>query len=549
MASLSDHQLIEQSQLGQGEALGQLFDRHGAGVFDFIARVMGDPDEAIHLLVDVFARFPQAAAGIPEHESIRGALFSLARETALSYLRRRGWLDALPPLMPLSGAASDLANDIWQAARAMPASQRAVLAIVEHQSLSPAEQAAALGIARHALPDVTAEARRTFDELFDLHARAEGKPTSASVDAGLVPGLQRRNPDSNASLFTFLPSIVLLDAAQSRVRSQIVAAVGSQPEAEMLPPMLVQPPPQERVPGVERDLAPMLIGLALFAAFLIAILAALAINNAQQTANAGSNPPVIRQVDPPDGAMLSSGAGVVVQAVYGDNRAIDLKSVRLILDGRDVTVESTVAETSVSYVADLGPGQHIAVVELKDTSGTTASRTWQFTVAGFTATPTTTPLPTPTNLPSATPLPTATRAPTSTPLPPPTQTPVPPLPDLVVTDISLSPDAEIIYAIQNSGNGDVTAPFLIQVFVDGVIVDANRKVSTLGAGQSISLFVPNYRLSGTHTVSVSVNSDRSIKESDYGNDELTRTLTGPTPTPSPIPTSTPSPTPTSSPTP
>jgi len=550
MTSLTDHQLIEQTQLGQREALGQLFDRYGAGVFDFLARVVGDPDEAIHLLVDVFARFPKAAAGIPAHESIRGALFSLARETALSYLRRRGWLDALPPHTPLSGATSDLANDIWQAARALPASQRAVLALVEHQALSPTEQAAALGLARHALPDVIAQARRSFDELFDLHAKAEGKPTSALVDAEKVPGLQRRNPDSNASLFTFLPTIVLLDAAQARARNQIVAAVSSQPVGAGVPaPMPVQSLSQERVPGAERSLTLWLLGLALLAVLLVAILAALAINGAPQTANAGTTPPVIKQVDPPDGALLSSGKRVVVQAVYSGDRAIDPQSVQLILDSRDVTIEATVTATSISYAADLGSGQHIAVVELKDTSGNEANRTWQFAVAGFTATPTTSPLPTATSLPSATPLPTATHAPTATPFPPPTQTPVPALPDLLVTDISLSPNSEVIYVIRNNGNGNATAPFLIRVLVDGVVVDSNRKVSSLGADQEASLFVPNYRLVGTHAVTVSVNTDKSVQESNYDNDGLTRTLTGPTPTPSPIPSPTPSPTSSPSPTP
>ena len=50
MSTLSDRQLVAQAQIGQSEALGQLFDRYGAGVFDFLARVVGDPDEAVHLV-------------------------------------------------------------------------------------------------------------------------------------------------------------------------------------------------------------------------------------------------------------------------------------------------------------------------------------------------------------------------------------------------------------------------------------------------------------------------------------------------------------------
>ena len=40
------------------------FDRHDDGVFDFIARVVGNPDEAIHLVVEVLRVFPK-----PQQES------------------------------------------------------------------------------------------------------------------------------------------------------------------------------------------------------------------------------------------------------------------------------------------------------------------------------------------------------------------------------------------------------------------------------------------------------------------------------------------------
>jgi len=114
---------------------------------------------------------------------------------------------------------------------------------------------------------------------------------------------------------------------------------------------------------------------------------------------------------------------------------------------------------------------------------------------------------------------------------------------MVVTDISLSPTGQIIYAIRNSGVGDVTQPFLIQVLVDNGGVDSNRKVSSLGVGQEISLFVPNYTLAGTHSVTVRLNSDLAVQESNYRNNELIRTLSGPTPTPSPTLTPSPSATP------
>ena len=544
---LTDRQLIDQIQIGQGEALGQLFDRYGGNVFDFLARVVGEPDEAVELVIDVFSRLPKALVGTPELESIHGALFSLAHETALSYLRRRGWLDALPRQSPLDAAASDLANDIWQSARAMPGAQRAVLAIVEHQALSPTDQAAALGLAQYALPDVVDQARRAFDELYDLHARAEGKPTFASVDAEKVPGLLRRSPDLHASLFTFLPTVFLLPAAQARVRSQIVAAVGQPASVAAALPRTVPALEPLREPTETSFLIPMLAGLLLVVALLAAILVFVAVNGNPQTAVADTTPPVIKQLTPQDGAILSSEKHVVVQAIYGDDQGVDTKSVRMLLDNHDVTTQSTVSDTSVSFAGDLGAGQHVALVELKDAAANKTSQTWIFTISAATpsSTPpfTLTPLLTATAGPTSTPVPTLTRAPTPTALPTATSTLVPPQPDMVVTDISLSPTGQIIYVIRNSGVGDVAQPFLVQVLVDNGGVDSNRKVSSLGAGQEISLFVPNYTLAGTHAVTVRVNSDLAVQESNNRNNELVRTLSGPTPTPSPTLTPSPSATP------
>jgi RNA polymerase sigma-70 factor, ECF subfamily len=546
MTTLTDHQLVEQIQLGQSEALGQLFDRYGESIFDFLARVVGDPDEAVHLVVDVFTRFPKSAAGIPEHESVRGVLYSLAHEIALASLQHKGWGESLPPSSPSAAPSSDLANDIWQAARALPAAQRAVLAIVEQQALSPMEEATALGVARHALPDVAVQARRSFNQQFDLHAQTQGKPAARMIDAERVPGLQRRMPDPNASLFTYLPALVLTDTARVRVRNQIVGSLGQPPQsAGVLPTPL--PEPRLEAEPTDKTLVPILLGVALVIALLAAMLALVAIHGNQQTASLDTNPPVIKQIAPQDGAILPPGTPVIVQAIYGDDQGVDVSSVRLLLDNHDVTPQSAVSDTSLSFASNAGPGQHVAVVELKDVAGNSTSKTWIFTILASTSTPsptaTYTPLPTTTSGPTLTPAPTQTNAPTATPRPTATNTPQPVLPDLVVTDISLSPNNEIVYVIRNSGAGDVTQPFLIQIYVDNASIDSNRKVSSLGAGQQVSLFVPNYFMSGTHAVTVRVNSDQAIQESNYRDNELTRALYGPTPIPTPSPSPSPSATP------
>jgi serine/threonine-protein kinase len=94
-----------------------------------------------------------------------------------------------------------------------------------------------------------------------------------------------------------------------------------------------------------------------------------------------ATPPVISEIDPPDGAVLPSNPRVVITAMYTDSRAIAVTSVRLTLDGRDVTAHATISETSLSYAADLDPGLHIALLEVRDTAGNKVSRAWQFTLA------------------------------------------------------------------------------------------------------------------------------------------------------------------------
>ena len=85
--------------------------------------------------------------------------------------------------------------------------------------------------------------------------------------------------------------------------------------------------------------------------------------------------PTIAKIDPADGSSVTIDNNVVVRANYGDNRAVDTKSVRLVFDGRDVTAQSLVSDTSASYPAGiLDPGLHVVLLELSDTSGNKASR-------------------------------------------------------------------------------------------------------------------------------------------------------------------------------
>ncbi|MDE3087912.1 MAG: hypothetical protein KGJ80_00815, partial [Chloroflexota bacterium] len=423
MASPSDHELILEIQAGKRDALGALFDRHSPALYEFIYRITGDRDQSARLLIEVFSRVPSVVAGLTEHDPIRGWLYNLAREASLGFLRQKNWLDTLPPSDEPS--VSGLAGDIWRSARAMPAFHRAVLVVEELHGLSPTEKARTLNVARTDLPRLVDEAQRSFSNQFDVQARQQGRPLSAQIDPERIWGMHRR-VGTSGSLFGFLPVIVLPDSLAAMVRSKVLASARSASAAPVTlapfpphptPALFAEPPaappPQPEV--VTEGCAVRVIVMAV----LIALVITASVVGVGWLLSRDTTPPTITRVEPADGATLPPDAHVIIRAAYSDQRAVDVKSVQLVLDGRDVTAQALISDQSLSYGVDLDPGQHVVLVELKDTAGNKTSRAWQFTLAAppeATATPTLTPTITPTSTPSRT----ATRTPTNAPITPPT---------------------------------------------------------------------------------------------------------------------------------
>lgn len=454
MSSPSDQQLIQFIGQGRREALASLFDRYGADLYDYLARLVGDRDQAARQLEEVFLRVPGAVAGLPPRESVRGWLYSLSREAGLGWLRQRGWLDSLPPSD--EAIQPGLAGDVWRAGRAMPAFYRAVLITEELHALSPTEKARALGVNRTDLPRLVDEARRAFNRNFDAQARAEGRPTSAQIDPERVWGLRRRLPVEGGSLFGFLPPLVMPESLQQTLRRRIVEAVSPPParppaqeqvvetpipivippvgpppggglgvaaasEPQPLPPAqeytpapvaVVAPPPQ-RFTGLQTSAVAALIGIAL----ALAICGAIFMLTQDRTA------PVITGLQPPNGAIVQWTPVINVVALYRDDREIDRTRSSITVDGH--SIPPVWIDNSIAYSGPIDIGSHTATVELVDRAGNRSEQTWTFfVVPPGSGTPTSTPLPTTTALPV---VPTVTPVPiiiTTTPLPPPTQGPI-----------------------------------------------------------------------------------------------------------------------------
>jgi hypothetical protein len=95
--------------------------------------------------------------------------------------------------------------------------------------------------------------------------------------------------------------------------------------------------------------------------------------------------PAIVDLTPQPGQGVDVGGNklMIVSARFTDHDSgIDTGSVRLRVDGIDVTGQSGVDEDEIRFMNRLVPGRHVAEVIVRDQAGNTARRSWQFDVAG-----------------------------------------------------------------------------------------------------------------------------------------------------------------------
>lgn len=435
MSSPTDQQLIQYIGQGRRDALAQLFDRYSADLYDYLARLVGDRDQAARLLDQVMLRVPGAAAGFQARDSVRGWLYSLAREAGLDWLRQRGWLDGLPPSdepMP-----PGLVGDVWKAARAMPGFFRAVLITEELQPLSPTEKARALGVNRTDLARLIEEARKSFNRIYDAQARAEGRPTSDRINTDTVWNARRRLPVEEGSLFGFLPLIEFPDSLKQQIRRHVLEAmtpssgirptpadvigapVASTPAPPAEPP--ASPPPAAPVPVLipapephvpprrttlppyeppPRDSRPFgnVTGLPSSAiAALIGIALALLICGGVFAWLQSRSRLEITSVQPPNGATIQQAPEINVFAVYAGTSEVDRVRTTMEIDGRAVV--PLFVNNSVAWTGLLDVGSHVVSVRIVDRASNVAEQKWSFFVLAIG-----TPIPTPTGGASVTPI-------------------------------------------------------------------------------------------------------------------------------------------------
>lgn len=95
-----------------------------------------------------------------------------------------------------------------------------------------------------------------------------------------------------------------------------------------------------------------------------------------------AQPPLIRNVSPREGATLTA-TSVPISGAFDETggAGVDLKSVRIVVSGRNVTAGSKITAQLFNYRADLKPGRHTVDVTAKDRAGNAVRKSWSFSVA------------------------------------------------------------------------------------------------------------------------------------------------------------------------
>jgi hypothetical protein len=92
-------------------------------------------------------------------------------------------------------------------------------------------------------------------------------------------------------------------------------------------------------------------------------------------------PPTIGELTPVPGDRIGERRRTLVSARFTDRfSGVDPSSVRLRIDGRDVTAFARLFDDEIRVRENLFPGRHVAEVIVRDRAGNTARRSWQFDV-------------------------------------------------------------------------------------------------------------------------------------------------------------------------
>jgi len=152
--------LVGEMARGNQEALGQLYDETAPSLNGLLIRMLGLPQDAEEVLMDVYMKaWKNAAAYSPERGSVQAWLMMMARSVAIDRMRRRGTqpnTTSMGPENALEPASQETSpeertsqlqwrTEVLRALNELPREQREALTMAFFEGLSHTELAARMG--------------------------------------------------------------------------------------------------------------------------------------------------------------------------------------------------------------------------------------------------------------------------------------------------------------------------------------------------------------------------------------------------------------------
>ena len=182
-----------------GAFVEELFARHHAEIYAFLARMVRDDELAADLAQDTFIKAYRAYDHLGPPDNARAWLYQIANRVALDELRRRKIVRFLPWSGESRGAAPSaeqlameprLSGPLARALARIPERQRGALLLAELHDLTGLELASALGVSHVAARALLTRARESLrralaeEEAAEGADRGNGDRTSARPKAG-----------------------------------------------------------------------------------------------------------------------------------------------------------------------------------------------------------------------------------------------------------------------------------------------------------------------------------------------------------------------------
>jgi len=168
MDQYADSSLIELAKGGDQAAFAELYSRYFDPVYDFVARMTRNPDEAADIAQDTFLKAMNALGGLQKGASFKSWVFTIARNTALNRIEkssrtrpltfegedgeevRMDVIDTDRFSDPEEAAqASAVASLVWEAAAGLDPRQLSLLDLHLRQGLDSGEIADVLGVTKN----------------------------------------------------------------------------------------------------------------------------------------------------------------------------------------------------------------------------------------------------------------------------------------------------------------------------------------------------------------------------------------------------------------